>query len=86
MPEISRFFKIIIKMFYKDHAPPLFHAFYGNYKATFSIRTGEMIDGKFPPKQISFVKAWALIHEKELMLNWNALIKGNEATKIEPLR
>lgn len=47
MPEISRFFKIIIRMFYKDHAPPHFHAFYNEYKATFSIDSGERIEGIF---------------------------------------
>jgi hypothetical protein len=57
MPEISRFFGIIIKMFFNDHAPPHFHAEYQNYKATFSINTGQMIDGKFPPNQEKYVTA-----------------------------
>ena len=42
VPEISRFLGIIIKMFYNDHAPPHFHAQYQNYKATFSIKTGQV--------------------------------------------
>jgi len=86
MPEISRFFGIIIKMFYDDHAPPHFHAYYQNFNATFSIRTGQMIDGKFPQKQSAFVTAWALLHEKELMANWKALVSGKEANKVAPLR
>lgn len=86
MPEISRFLGIVIKMFYDDHAPPHFHAYYQNFKATFNIRTGQMIDGKFPPKQSAFVTAWALLHEKELKENWKALTSGKEANKVNPLR
>ncbi|MES2345781.1 MAG: DUF4160 domain-containing protein [Chlamydiota bacterium] len=86
MPEISRFLGIIIKMFFDDHAPPHFHAYYQGYTATFSIRTGQMIEGKFPQKQATFVTAWTLIHEKELMTNWKSLISGKNANKIDPLR
>jgi hypothetical protein len=86
MPEISRFFGIIIKMFFNDHTPPHFHAFYQGARATFSIHTGLMIEGKFPLKQSAFVTAWALMHEKELMTNWKALKAGKEANKIVPLR
>ena len=86
MPEISRFLGIIIKMFFDDHAPPHLHAYYQNFKATFSIRTGQMIDGKFPPKQSAFVTAWTLLHEKELMDNWKSLVSGKEASKVAPLR
>jgi hypothetical protein len=86
MPEISRFLGIIIKMFFDDHAPPHLHAYYQNSMATFSIKTGQMIDGKFPPKQAAFVTAWTLLHQKELMDNWKALIAGKGARKIEPLR
>ncbi len=86
MPEISRFLGIIIKMYFNDHSPPHFHAYHQNYKATFSIQTGQMIDGKFPQKQAAFVTAWALLHQKELMANWKALISGKDAQKIDPLR
>ena len=86
MPEISRFLGIIIKMFYNDHSPAHFHAQYQNYKATFSITTGQMIDGKFPLKQSAYVTAWALMHQKELMVNWKDLKMGKEASKVNPLR
>jgi hypothetical protein len=86
MPEISRFLGIVIKMYFDDHAPPHFHAYYQNFKATFSIRTGQMIEGKFPPKQSAFVTAWTLMHEKELMDNWKALVAGKQAKKVDPLR
>jgi len=86
MPEISRFLGIVIKMYFDDHDPPHIHAYYQNFKATFNIRTGQMIDGKFPPKQAAYVTAWTLIHEKELMANWKSLISGKNATKVDPLR
>lgn len=86
MPEISRFFGIVIKMYYEDHAPPHFHAQYQNFNATFSIRTGQMIEGTFPPRQSAFVTAWTLLHEKELMSNWKALVSGKKANKVHPLR
>src|SRR5258708_40005282 len=84
--KISRFFGIIIKMFFHDHAPPHFHAEYQNFKAVFSIKTGKMIEGKFPHKQSAFVTAWALLHEKELMANWKSLVVGKDANKVDPLR
>ncbi len=86
MPEICRFLGIIIRMYFDDHAPPHFHAYYQNFKATFSIKTGQMIDGRFPSKQATFVTAWTLLHQKELMDNWKALIAGKDAHKIDPLR
>ena len=86
MPEICRFFGIVVKMYYDDHTPPHFHVYYQNFKATFSIHTGQMIDGNFPPKQSVFVTAWTLLHEKELMANWKALVSGKEAEKVNPLR
>jgi hypothetical protein len=47
MPELSRFLGIVIAMYYRDHAPPHFHAVYAEYEATINIRTGEVV-GKFP--------------------------------------
>ena len=86
MPEISRFLGIVIKMFHNDHLPPHLHAYYQNYNATFSLKTGQMIEGLFPPKQSSFITAWILLHEKELMANWNSLLAGKNAKKEKTLR
>lgn len=86
MPEISRFLGIIIKMYHDDHPPPHFHAYYQNFKASFDIRTGKKIEGQFPPKQSTLVMAWALLHERELLDNWNAMIAKKKAKKIHPLR
>jgi hypothetical protein len=86
MPEISRFLGVVIKMFIREHNPPHFHVFYGEYEASFSIETGLMIQGDLPPKKAALVTAWTIIHQKELLKNWDNLLKGNEAKKIAPLR
>ena len=84
MPEISRFFGIVIKMFYDDHNPPHFHAEY-EYKATFSIETGQMIQGDFPQNKAFLITAWSIIHQVELLKNWNLLVKGLPPKKIKRL-
>lgn len=86
MPEICRFLGILIKMFPKEHNPPHFHALHGEFAAVFSIDTGQMIQGDFPTKKAALVTAWAIIHQKELLKNWDNLLHGIEAKKIDPLR
>ena len=87
MPEISRFFGIIIKMFFKDHAPPHFHVEYGDFKAVVSIKGQSVLEGNLPDKQFKLVQAWALIHEEELLQNFFEL-NSNQPNwrKIDPLR
>ncbi|HYG14753.1 MAG TPA: DUF4160 domain-containing protein [Bacteroidia bacterium] len=86
MPEISRFFEIIIYMYFKDHVPPHFHAVYGEHEALFSIETGEIFQGDLPKKQLRLVQAWTELHREELMRNFNALTTDNPTYfKIKPL-
>ena len=86
MPEISRFFGIIIYMFFKDHAPPHFHVKYGDYNAIIDIENAEIIDGYIPLKQLKLVQAWAIIHKEELVNNFNALSSDTPSySKINPL-
>jgi hypothetical protein len=73
-------------MFFSDHEPPHFHAQYQNYTATFSIKTGKILDGKFPKKQEAVVTAWAILRKKELLENWEAAIDGYAIKKLEPLK
>lgn len=87
MPEISRFYGIIIKMFFDDHVPPHFHAEYGEYKATFEIKNGKLLSGHLPIKQLKLIQAWTIIHEEELMENFEHLRKNPTAwKKIKPLK
>lgn len=85
MPEISRFYGIVIKMFSDEHNPPHFHAEFAEYRATFSIETGQMIQGDFPNVKAILVTAWATIHKDELLKNWELLAEGIRAKKIKRL-
>ncbi len=86
MPEISRFFGIIIAMFYDDHNPPHFHARYGEYKAAVRIEDFAVLDGYLPPRALGLVMEWAEIHKDELMADWT-LARANKPTQqIEPLK
>ena len=59
MPQVSRFFGIVIYMYYNDHAPPHFHAIYGDGEATYTIETLEILRGKLPRRAHSMVVEWA---------------------------
>ena len=88
MPELCRFFNIIIRMIFNDdsqHHKPHFHVHYGEYEASVGI-DGELIAGNLPLKQLRLVQAWATIHEDELYKTWNNAVKGIPFEKIEPLR
>ena len=84
MPEISRFLGIIIRMYLREHAPPHFHAEYGEFEITVEIETG-IIEGKFPRRALSVVLEWYLLHKDELMANWNAAMERKPLSKIPPL-
>ena len=89
MPEISRFFGIIIRMFMEVGAPhhrPHFHAVYQDAKAVFALDPVERIGGDLPRTQQRLVEAWAEIHREELLQDWKLLQSGRPPLKIEPLR
>jgi len=67
------------------HKTPHFHAYYGDYEAVFSLN-GEILSGAFPPRQGVYVKAWALLHEDDLLANWKLAVNGEETFRIDPLR
>ncbi|OJV18346.1 MAG: hypothetical protein BGO21_22575 [Dyadobacter sp. 50-39] len=86
MPEISRFFGIIIRMFFDDHNPPHFHVEFQEHRATIDIKSVRLLDGSLPPKQLKQVQAWALLHQQELMENFINLGKEFKSyNKIDPL-
>ncbi len=72
MPEITRFYGIIIKLFFGDHPPPHFHAVYGEYNALFNIQTLEIIEGDLPPRAMKLVNEWAAIYQVDLMKMWES--------------
>ncbi|MCX6352972.1 MAG: DUF4160 domain-containing protein [Bacteroidetes bacterium] len=86
MPEVSRFYGIIIRMFFQDHVPPHFHATYAEYNALISIETGEIIEGELPRRAYRLVQDWAELHKKELKENYlESLKKDGVISRIEPL-
>jgi hypothetical protein len=85
MPQISYFLGVIIRMFYRDHNPPHFHAVYGDYEALIDIQKNEIISGNIPPRVLGLVVEWTAIHQQELMENWERSKNKEELLKIEPL-
>ena len=73
MPEISRFYGIVIKMYFKpkEHEPSHIHALYGEFMGEFNIRTLEMIQGDLPAKAQEIVKEWISLHQTELQAMWD---------------
>ena len=72
MPEITRFYGIVIKIFFtREHNPPHIHAVYGEYNGEIAIETGEMIVGDLPQKAQDLIKEWCKMYQKEIMNMWN---------------
>ena len=89
MPEIARFFGIIIRMYVESGAPhsrPHFHAYYGSDVSIYAIDTIELIAGGLPRRQERLVEAWAELHQRELLDNWVQLQSGQPPHSIEPLQ
>lgn len=89
MPEISRFFGIIIRMYIEaggPHHTPHFHAYYQDQVGIYGIETIEHLAGRLPNRQERLVLAWAELHQEELLVNWRALQDGHPPVKIEPLK
>ncbi len=85
MPTISMFFGIFIRMFYDDHAPPHFHAEYGEFKAKIAIDTLEIVEGHLPNRVIGLVFEWAAMHRNELRADWELCISKQPPKRISPL-
>ena len=84
MPEICRFFGIVITMYYREHGPPHFHARYGRYRITVGINDG-VVEGEFPRRALSLVLEWWNIHRHELAENWKLAESRQHLAPIEPL-
>ena len=85
LPTISAFYGILIQMFWQEHAPPHFHALYGEFEALIDIRTLEVIRGSFPRRALSLVMEWAAQHRNELMEDWKLCETKQSPYKIPPL-
>ena len=85
MPEISRFFGIVIRIFFNDHEPAHFHAVYGDFEALLEIETLAVYRGKLPQRALALVLEWATIHRSELRMDWEYARKGESLKSIAPL-
>jgi Domain of unknown function (DUF4160) len=86
VPEVSRFFGIVIRINFGDHPPPHFHARYASENVAIEIATLTVIAGSLAPRALGLVIEWATQHQKELMTNWELVRSGKLPTRIEPLR
>lgn len=85
MPTISVFFGILIRMYYDDHNPPHFHAYYGEHEAIIAIQTLDVMEGKLPKRALAMVLEWAVEHRQELLEDWERAEQHLPLHKIEPL-
>jgi len=86
MPEICRFYGIIVALFYDEHNPPHFHARYGDYKVAVDIRSLVVLEGTLPPRALGMLIEWASQHKGELLKDWELARDGKPPERIEPLR
>lgn len=88
MPELCRFYGVIIKMIYNDndrHHKPHVHVYYGEYESSIAL-DGEVLEGQIPIKQYRMVSGWMALHEDELYAAWNNAVRSLAFNKIEPLK
>ena len=80
---MTPFFGIVIAMYYRDHAPPHFHALYGGAEAQIRIDTLEVAQGGLPRRALAMVIEWALLHRAELAADWEREI-SSAAARVAP--
>ncbi len=85
MPELCRFYGIIVRMFYADHPPPHFHAVYQGEQVEVSIDALEIIAGQMRRRALALVLEWAALHRDELRRAWDLASRNQEPAKIDPL-
>jgi len=84
-PRICQFYGIAVYMDYRDHAPPHFHAIYGEHEATVEIATAGILQGNLPRKARALVEEWGITHRDELQRNWDLARAAQPLEAIEPL-
>ena len=86
MPEICRFYGIVIYMYYDEHNPPHFHAEYGEDEAQININTLAIIHGSLSSRTLGMIVEWASMHQEELRQDWELAKKQQKLKKILPLK
>ncbi|MBD0294117.1 MAG: DUF4160 domain-containing protein [Flavisolibacter sp.] len=85
MPQLCRFYGIIIYLYFQDHNPSHFQAWYGGQKCEIGINDFEVLSGSLPRRALALVLEWASMHRDELRENWKLAQEGKELKQIEPL-
>ena len=85
MPELSRFYGIVIKMYFGDHVPPHFHAEYAEFEARIAIDTLAVLSGNLPARAMGLVIEWATLHRDDLQIQWQRAIALQALSRIDPL-
>jgi hypothetical protein len=85
VPTLSSFYGIVIQMFWNEHAPPHFHALYGEFEVLVDIRTLGVLEGYLPRRAMALVLEWAAIHRMELLEDWDLCTAKQTPHKIDPL-
>ena len=86
MPEISRFFGIIIFMYWDEHNPPHFHVKYNEDTAVINIKTLELMEGSLSRRALNLVLDWAELHQEQLLKDWDLCQQNLMPNKIDPLQ
>ena len=85
MPELCRFYGISIRLNFRDHNPPHFHALYGEHEAVIEIKSTRVVQGRLPPRARRLVEEWASLHKDELMAAWIRAQHSDPPGRIAPL-
>jgi hypothetical protein len=85
MPEISRFYGIVIRMYFGDHPPPHIHVQFGDQKALFEFRSLTLVAGSLPARALAMVTEWATLHQQELLDLWQRVENLQPLYKLPPL-
>ena len=85
MPELCRFYGIVITLNFNDHTPPHFHAAYGGARVVTKIADATVLRGWLPPQAARMVRDWARQYRVELLRDWELARAGAMPLPIEPL-
>ncbi|WP_420463129.1 DUF4160 domain-containing protein [Candidatus Palauibacter sp.] len=85
MPEVCRFYGIVIRMYFREHGPPHFHAEYSGAEAVVGIEDLAVLRGRLPPRALGFVVEWASLHQADLLVAWERARRHQTPGKIAPL-
>ncbi len=85
MPRISEFYGVTIAMYFNDHQPAHFHAYYGEYEALVVIETLDIYAGSLPRRALALVLEWGMLHRPALRANWERARRGESLARVEPL-